>query len=188
MWKPGDPQEEQSILLAAQKDPSRFGTLYERYAPRVYAYCLNRVNHPQDAEDLTSQIFVRALTSLPLYRGGLVGAWVFGIANHVILDHIRAKTAHASFDIGSVPDDSEHLLDQVLRNDEQVVLHRIISTLPADQQQMLALRLFAELSAEEVGAVVGKSAGAVRVAVHRILNYVAETYHQLEKEGSRVQN
>ena len=60
------------MLLAARADLTKFAPLYERYFPRIYAYCLRRVEHAEAAEDLTSLIFTRALTSLHEHRGGSV--------------------------------------------------------------------------------------------------------------------
>jgi RNA polymerase sigma-70 factor (ECF subfamily) len=72
--------EEGSILAQARSDPAGFAPIYERYFPRVYQYCLRRVQQPLDAEDLAGLVFIRAMAGLREYRGGSVAAWLFRIA------------------------------------------------------------------------------------------------------------
>ena len=83
-------------MQMAQRDPALFAPLYERYFQRVYAYCLRRVGNTragsaQEAEDLCSQVFTRALAGLKSYRGGIVAAWLFQIAHNVLANHYRGQ-------------------------------------------------------------------------------------------------
>src|SRR5690242_143201 len=84
---PAAADDEARILQRAQQHPAAFAPLYERYFARIYAYCLRRASSPQEAEDLCSQVFTRALTGLHTYRGGSVPAWLFRIAHNVVANH-----------------------------------------------------------------------------------------------------
>ena len=77
-------------LRAAQHDLTQFAPVYERYVDRIYAYCRHRVGE-QDAEDVTSHIFVRAMGGVDGYRGGSVAAWLFRIAHNCVVDHLRYR-------------------------------------------------------------------------------------------------
>src|SRR6266568_2079266 len=80
--------KERLMVEAAQKDPSRFGELYEIHFERVYAYIAKRVRDRDAAEDLTAEVFHRALASLPRFdwRGIPFVVWLLRIASNLIVD------------------------------------------------------------------------------------------------------
>jgi RNA polymerase sigma-70 factor (ECF subfamily) len=178
--------EEARILARARAEPAAFAPLYERYFLRIYRYCLRRVGSIEEAEDLTSLVFTRALTSLGGYRGGSVAAWLFRIAHNAVANHLRARRPQASLDATSefagTTALGEEVLDGVLRAEAQARLARLLAALPDDQRELLALRVAGELTAREIGVVIGKSEGAVRVALHRIVRGLRAAYTQ-DEEG-----
>jgi RNA polymerase sigma-70 factor, ECF subfamily len=168
-------QSEARIMQAAREDISRFAPIYERYFSRVYTYCLRRVENPQEAEDLTSLIFTQAMTRLDQYRGGLVAAWLFRIAHNAVIDHLRKHRPDAPLD--EVISETPGLLEHMIQAEQVQEIRALIADLPDDQQNLLLLKIVAGLSSKEVGAMLGKTAGSVRVALHRILR---ELYQQME--------
>src|ERR1700676_822470 len=84
----GQEPDEQRLIEAAQKDPSRFAELYEINFERVYAYIARRLRVRDEAEDLTSEVFRQALANLPRFqwRGAPFAAWLFKIAANMIAD------------------------------------------------------------------------------------------------------
>src|SRR2546428_7083266 len=103
------PEEAQERLLveAAQKDPSRFAELYEINFERVYAFIVRRVRDRDAAEDLTSEVFHKALASLPRFkwRGVPFAAWLFKIAANMIAD--RAKRTAKEREISDVDEPTD---------------------------------------------------------------------------------
>lgn len=175
------------LMRAARTDPARFAPLYERYFPRIYAYCLRRLGSADDAEDVTSQVFIRALGSLPEYRGGLVAAWLFRIARNAVLNHHRDRRLHLSLD-GSdldLADDAPPPGERLEQAEERQAIRALVATLPDDQQDLLALKLDAALTSEEIGEAVGKSAGAVRVELHRIIQKLRARYENAEPRSAQ---
>src|SRR5690349_22722029 len=85
-------------MQLAQHDRLLFAPIYEQYFDRVYAYCLRRTNSAQEAEDLCSQVFSRALGGLESYRGGVVAAWLFQIAHNSVIKHYRARRVVTALD------------------------------------------------------------------------------------------
>jgi RNA polymerase sigma-70 factor, ECF subfamily len=194
----GEAAEEARLMLAARDDLSRFAPLYERYAPRIYAYCARRVDDPNEAEDLTSQVFTRAMVGIHTYRGGMVAAWLFQIARNVIAAYYESrKTSHKTTtpldEIAERPDDSPEPFEKVAQDEERARLRRLVETLPSDQQHLLALKLSGGLSTEDIAGMLGRSPGAVRVALHRLLRRLYELYrepndnpiHKHDKSGKR---
>src|SRR5258708_38562977 len=80
--------KERRLIEAAQSDPARFADVYENYFALVYAYIARRVRNRDEAEDLTGEVFRKALTSLPRFkwRGAPFAAWLFRIASNMIPD------------------------------------------------------------------------------------------------------
>src|SRR5216684_2207362 len=83
--------EERRLIEAAQSDPARFADVYEKYFALVYAYVARRVRHRDEAEDLTAEVFSKALANLPRFkwRGAPFAAWLFRITSNLMAD--RAK-------------------------------------------------------------------------------------------------
>src|SRR5712691_3389214 len=92
--------EERRLIEAAQSDPARFADVYENYFESVYAYVARRVRNRDEAEDLTAEVFRKALASLPRFkwRGVPFAAWLFRIASNMIADRAKRVAKEVSFD------------------------------------------------------------------------------------------
>ncbi|MCC7206831.1 MAG: RNA polymerase sigma factor [Anaerolineae bacterium] len=163
---------EADLLRAAQGDLRHFAPIYERYAARLYAYCLRRVGDAREAEDLTSAIVARALSSLHTYRGGMVAAWLFSIARSTVINHLKARGRRATADFDEAaryPDQTPGPLERVIQSEETQTIRALVAELPAEQQDMLLMKIAGGLTAEQIGQALGKKAGAVRTALSRII-------------------
>lgn len=180
---------ERAIMEQARDDPAGFAPLYEQYFPGIYRYCIRRVGSREEAEDLTSLIFTRALAGLNSYRGGPVAAWLFTIAHNAVANHYRDRRATASLDDPARPFDGEepgigdNTLARIVDEEEGARVAGLIAGLPEEQRNLLSLRIAGGLSAKEIGAVLGKSESAVRVAIHRTIQELRTAYWQGELES-----
>lgn len=181
------PTEERQFMEQARFELSAFSPLYEAYSQRIYAYCLRRTGQPEEAEDLTSLVFTRALTGLNGYRGGSVAAWLFQIAHNAVANHLRDRPPRISFDAlagslatGKQVEPGEKPLDIFLRKEQQARLHDLIEKLSEGQRELLALSVAGELTARETGQILGKSEGAVRMQLRRLLQQLRLMYEQSE--------
>lgn len=177
-----NPATEAHQMRAAMHDLAQFAPIYEQYFGRIYRYCVRRVGAVEEAEDLTSVIFTRALVSITGYRGGSVAAWLFQIAHNAVVNHLRSRRTHLSIDDAELDLVADHSapLDNMMRDETQQALRDLVATLPDEQQNLLALKMVAGLSAAEIGQVIGKNAGAVRVELHRIISKLRARYDELE--------
>lgn len=154
----------------ARSNPAAFEPLYREYFPRIYRYCLRRVSCPQEAEDLTSLVFTRALANLSTFRGDSFAAWLFRIAHNAVVNHLRSRRPTVPLEQAAAAAHSgETLLAGLLNAEEREQVARRIATLPDDQRELLTLKVAGGLSAKEIGQVVGKSETAVRMALSRIV-------------------
>jgi RNA polymerase sigma-70 factor, ECF subfamily len=174
--------DESALVEAAQRDPTAFDALYQLYLTRVYRYLRAHTSSDDDAEDLTQQVFLRALDALPTYRsrGAPFGAWLFRIAHHAVVDAHRKQRAMVAWD--ELP---EHLQPVSAANLESELLHQealarlrhLIARLDPEKRELLSLRFAAQLSATEIATVVGKKPQAVKKQLTRIIQTLKERYH-----------
>lgn len=166
------------LLRLAQRDRQAFTLLYQRYLAPVYGYCHLRLGSREAAEDATSETFLRALAALPDYRGGVVAAWLFRIAHHVVIDTYRKRRPHGAItEADELPDPAPTPESNALERDELATLRAAVAQLPADQRTVLELQ-FAGWSGKQMAAVLGRSHGAVRMlhlrAVERLRQLLLE--------------
>jgi RNA polymerase sigma-70 factor (ECF subfamily) len=162
--------EDAALVAAARADRQAFRLLYERYFPRVYAYCYLRLGSREAAEDAAADVFLKALGGLEGYRGGVFAGWLFRIAQHVVAD-LRKRQRRAppslAFDLaGELPDPGRRPDDAAVAASELDQLRAALRTLPDDQRAVLELQL-ADLSPQEIAATLGRSLNAVRLLRYR---------------------
>jgi RNA polymerase sigma-70 factor (ECF subfamily) len=156
---PGDEADERLLVEAAQKDPSRFAPLYENHFEHVYAFIVRRVRDRDEAEDLTSEVFHRALANLPRFewRGAPFAAWLLRIAANAVAD--RWRQAEKDRDVPNPGGPAEINLEE---EEHRARLFRLVDTLPADQGRVIAMRFAEEKSIREITRELGRSEGAVK--------------------------
>jgi RNA polymerase sigma-70 factor (ECF subfamily) len=156
---------------AAAGDVESVGRLYDSLVGPIYRYVALRVHRREDAEDLTQLVFERIVGSLPRYRsrGRPFEAWAFRIARNAVIDHVRRDRAHEPLGDGHDAGHEETPDQVTVRGEEIRELRTAIAELTHDQQEALALRFAAGLSAEEAAAVMGRRAGTVRGLTFRAI-------------------
>ena len=170
-------------VAAAAGDLEALGRLYDGLVGPIYRYVAVRIHRREDVEDLTQVVFERIVGSLPRYRsrGRPFEAWAFRIARNAVIDHVRRDRSHERLTDGHDTGHDETPDRLTERGEEIRELRRAISTLTPDQQEALALRFAAGLSAEEAAAVMGRRAGTIRGLTFRA---IASLRRQLQPEGS----
>lgn len=170
--------EEQRLIQRAQAgDTDAFAALYREHVQVIYRYIAYRVNDPQLAEDLTGDVFVRALEGLDRYRdqGRPWLAWLYRIAHARVVDHYRQRRRRPDeSDIDAeplsvTPDMDENLLRQQAARE----LRRMIAQLTPDQQQVVILRFIEGYKVETVARLMGKQPNAIKQLQHRALRSLA---------------
>ena len=171
--------DERRLVELARTEPAAFGQLYVLYVDRLFSYLRTYTENEEDAADLTQHVFLRALEALPGYqeRGLPFGAWLFRIARNAATDTFRRQRRSLPWE--HVPDS----LQPLARNSPEAdSLHRealnqmrvLVGRLPAEKQELLALRFSAGLSSREISALVGRSPAAVQKELVRIMHLLKE--------------
>ncbi len=167
---------EELLEAAVRRDPAAIAVLYERYMDPVYRFCLRRLGDHDAAEDATAQVFTKAITALPSFRGGAFQGWLFAIAHRVLLDSFRAHRATLPLDAADTLTDSRPGPEEVvLSRDAARNVRALLESLPAGQRQVVELRL-AGLRGVEIAQVLGLSHGTVRNLQHDALQRLRDLY------------
>ena len=143
---------------AAQRDPARFGELYEEHFYRVYAYIARRVGNRHQAEDLTADVFREALAGIGKFewRGVPFAAWLLRIAAHKIADHFERLGREA----GNPADEPEQADRTEI--ERRAMLLQLVERLPEAQFRVIHLRFVEQKSIREIALELGRSEGAVK--------------------------
>jgi RNA polymerase sigma-70 factor (ECF subfamily) len=166
---PGDAQgvvDERLVVEAAQSDPAKFELLYEKHFERVYAFVASRMRDRATAEDVTSEVFHKALANIPRYewRGVPFAAWLLRIAANAIVDH--SKRSAREF---PAPDDPPNPVvgpdlqaSEMRAIEHRAQLFRLVGQLPEIQKQVVHERFVEQRSIKEISQRLGKTPGAIK--------------------------
>ncbi len=156
-----EPEEERSLLQNACRNFEAFQKLYRVYFPRVYAYVAYRVGRVQEAEDITSDVFLKVIEKLSKFewRGeGSFAAWVFRVAHDRVADfHRQDRRVGANLSLDDLPDlrANELLPAEIfLQKEKFAYLQRLIATLSPRRQEIITLKFFAGLRNKEIADVL----------------------------------
>jgi len=172
---------DRSAVEAARRDPRAFEALYRKYVAQVYNFALYELRDQHAAEDLTAQVFMRALAGLRHFReqaqapDSSFRVWLFQIARNALSNERRRVRRHPDAPLDAaleLPAADDVQATAILRDELRQAL-RAIDGLPADRRRALVLRFVNELNTREIGLVLGRSEGATRVLIHRSLQSVA---------------
>jgi RNA polymerase sigma-70 factor (ECF subfamily) len=191
---PSSASDEQLLVAAAQDDPAKFEALYELHFERVYAFIVHRVRDRATAEDLTSDVFHKALANLRNFewRGLPFSAWLFRIAANAVADQWKraARELPAATDLSDPAadaarskrpsSDEPHGPDlDAIENTARVF--RLVGQLPEAQRQVVHKRFLEQRSIREIAQQLGKTEGAIKQLQFRALQNL-----RAQMEGSHA--
>jgi RNA polymerase sigma-70 factor (ECF subfamily) len=162
------------VARGQQGDREALEELYLIHFDRIYSYLHVSVGNRHDAEDLTTQTFLKMLEKIGSFRwqSAPFSAWLFRIAHNLAMDHFRAgRRWQPTEDVPEPPPhDAEPSAEfEALRTIGRESMLKLIEHLSPEQQQVLTLKFVFNLTNEEVAAVLDKTHGAVKSLQHRAL-------------------
>ena len=177
---------EEELIRAAQKgDRDAFARLYEVHAERVYRYLLGRLGQSADAEDVTAEVFVRAMRALPSYRakGRPFIAWLFRIAHNQAVNYLKKRARRREvplLETAAVSDDPEEAaLRQVMLREVSQAMQGLTDL----QREVLTLRFGTDLSITETAKAMKRGVEAVKFLQHSALRALRRLLGEQEERG-----
>lgn len=177
---PREEAEERLLVEAAQRNPAKFAALYEMHFELVYAFIARRVLHRDVAEDLTADVFQRALANLARFewRGVPFSAWLIRIAANAISD--RAKHDSKERDLPGVDVAAGVDLEEA---QQRAHLFRLVNLLPQDQRRVVVMRFAEQKSIREIAHELARTEGAVKQLQFRALENLRSRLAAQEERG-----
>jgi RNA polymerase sigma-70 factor, ECF subfamily len=176
-----DPQIVRLVDQAKAGDSEAFARLYDLYVDQTFGYIYRRVGHRQTAEDLTSDVFLRAYRRLSSFewQGVDLGAWIMTIARNRVHDHFKSarfrleRTAEETPESPSMsaPDDPERVS---VARDMAKALGKALEQLKDDHREVIELRFIHDLSVADTAQIMGRTVGATKALQYRALRALAD--------------
>jgi RNA polymerase sigma-70 factor, ECF subfamily len=162
-----------------RKDPAAWESVYLKIYPRLRGYAAKRVGQDH-ASDIVAETMARAVGSIERFDPTGVGlsAWIFGICRHVIADRYRAAERDRRQPVAPL-DISDDIGAALEGNEEAQAMKRAYRMLSDDDREILDLRVIGGLTAEDVGTLLDRKPGAVRMAQSRALDRLREHFKEV---------
>jgi RNA polymerase sigma-70 factor (ECF subfamily) len=165
----GQPSDEMLLHQAQAGDWEAFGTLCERYLPRVYNRLRAVIPH-QDVEDLTQEVFVAVVRSLRSFRSdSAFSTWLYGITKHKVSDYHRRKRKHGDTERSMLEEPWSPARDPSPTVHNTLLVRQILLSLPERYREVLLLRLAEGRSFREVAQLLNLSLEATKSLYRRAI-------------------
>jgi len=168
-------EDEILVRRCQENDEAAFDALFERHLNRVYALVCHHIGDPEEARDLTQEVFVRVYTHIRGFRGqSAFTTWLYRVAVNVCIEQRRKlarRSSHAAFvpieDVDySLTSEDEEPVELVMRHETEEKVHAAIGTLPETHRLVVSLRYFEGLSCKEIAVILDCPVGTVNSRLH----------------------
>lgn len=161
------------IEQVRQGHPDAFAPLVMRYKDRVFTLALKMLKNREEAEETAQDVFVKCYQSLARFEGrSKFSTWLYRIAYHACIDALKRNRQYTVSEDASTfweswVGEEDNALEQMVTQDRNATLRKAIDNLPTDEQTILMMHYFEELSLKEIATVVNLSLTNVKVKLHR---------------------
>ncbi len=175
-------EHEKALVEKAKIDPDVFGELYDQNYNRIFNYLLRRTASVTDAQDLTSEVFMKAFKNISKFKwsGIPFSAWLYRIASHEIINNYRRAKHERLHDVDSSNGSESTNLgsrlkiiqieDGTKKYEDYMVLHESMSRLPNKYKEVISLRFFAEKEINEIAQILDKPESTIKTLLYRGLD------------------
>ena len=160
------------------KNYKQYLVLYNQYFDKIYQFVYYRTGRNKEiAEDLTSEIFLKAIEHFSEFNEeiGTFNSWIYRIAQNHITDFYRTnKTTVSLENAADIPEHIQNICDIMKIKEQYNVVMKAIESLPDSYQEILILKYINQYSTDEIGKILNKSSGSIRVTLHRAIKALIE--------------
>ena len=158
-----------------------FAELYVQYLPKVFRYISYRIGDVHLAEDLTSNVFEKALTGFSSYRSDKASfsTWLLSIARHAVIDHYRASSKRQTIPLEKAAEMSSEIAspeEEAVRNEERQRLQICLAGLPQQEQEIISLKFGAELNNRQIAGMLSLSESNVGTVLYRAVRKLRDGF------------
>jgi len=171
--------DELTLITNAKKDPERFGPLYEKYHAQIFRYVYQRMDDQELAFDVTSQVFIKALSNIHKYeyRGVPFASWLYRIAKSELYQAFRDRKARKTVNVENMH--IFEMIEEFEEDDSQANKKKLIDCLASMKQkdmELLELRYFEKRSYREIGQILEIPENTAKVRAFRALDKLKKLF------------
>jgi RNA polymerase sigma-70 factor (ECF subfamily) len=162
--------DREAVLACQRGEREAFDSLVERYQRDIYRLCYRYVNDPQDANDMAQEVFLKAYRAIGRFRGeSSFSTWLYRIAVNTCLNFRSSRRPEGEPLSDRLPDGQAGVLDAMVEDERARRVREAVSRLPEKQRATLILKIYHDLTHEEVAGIVGSSVGTVKANLFHAL-------------------
>ena len=167
-----EPIESAAISACQAGNLKEFGVLYDRYVKKIYDFIYYKTWHRETAEDLTSQVFFKALEHIKSYdeNKGNFSSWVYRIARNAVIDHYRTKKTETNIDDAWGLHDDTNIERDIDTAEKLAKVKTYLEQFKPQQREVVILRLWENMSYQEIADATGLSVANCKMTVSRVLS------------------
>ena len=160
---------------------TEFADIYETYFADVELYLRAICRDEALSEELTEQVFFRALKALPTFRGDCdIRTWLCAMARNAFVSHLRKEKPSQSIEELQIPDSRKTVEEWIVDQEQAMAIHRILHDLPEPYKEVFSLRIFGQLSFGDIGSLFGRTANWACVTYHRARQKIQSEMEELQ--------
>ena len=160
---------------------TKFADIYETYFADVELYLRAICRDEALAEELTEQVFFRALKALPTFRGDCdIRTWLCAMARNAFVSHQRKEKPSQSIEELQIPDSRKTVEEWIVDQEQAMAIHRILHDPPEPYKEVFSLRIFGQLSFGDIGSLFGRTANWACVTYHRARQKIQSEMEELQ--------
>ena len=174
-------EEENTLIIDAQNDVARFDILYKKYYKSILLFVYQRVDTKNEALDVTSQVFLKAISNLKKYqfRGLPFSAWLYRIALNEINKAFKQNSAHRAVNIDL--ENSTEIIQEINATDfdKEIALNKladILIELPEKERLIIELRFFEKKHFKEIGEILDITENNAKMKLYRIIDKIKQLF------------
>lgn len=159
------------VKRACKGDEIAFGRIYDLYFDKVYRFVYFRVNHREAAQDLVSEVFIKAWDKMSrIQEVAAFNAWIFQIARNLVIDYYRSRKPNIDLALlENVLEYEDNMVDRANLSFQQKAFLDRLKHLTNEQQLVIKMKFLEELDNADIARILGKTEGAIRVIQHRAI-------------------
>lgn len=164
----------------------KFGKIYDKYVEKIYRFIFLKTNSSEAAEDLTSEVFLRAFEKFKedpkIIRD--IRAFLYQIARNKVIDFYRKREKEKTLpadDYKKFPDENQDLEKKIYLDSQMEKIRIALASLNEDYKDIVLMRYVDGLSIKEISEILGKTEGATRVAIHRALESLRKKLEETQE-------
>ena len=151
--------------------------LFERYHLRIYNFLFQMIRDKAVCDDLTQNVFYKAIRYRTSYKGGLFVSWIFKIARNIFSDYYqKQKSLQHNVEVEQLAD--ENIEDTIGRTEETAHLYHAMKKLKVEDRELIVMNRIQGIKYKRIAEITGSSEGAVKVKIHRIINKLRTVYFE----------